>query len=218
VGKVREDYAMTSNRYGDWLASTTLRYGLGKTTTLEGHAAQLDSNSVYGLNIAKRVSATEVVSAAYATSKEGDRSGWLARIGIEHAGPVVSVAVGSRLQSPGFRQLGALPSREEVQRRTLASASVKLGSLGKLGVAGAVQTTYDNAHEDLYALTHSLSLGSTGSIATSAGYSSNNASSILFSFVHPFGNASGSPTLVGGLFELADAAKSADLLAPQTRR
>lgn len=202
LGRVREDYATESNRYGDWFAATTLRYGLNKSTTIEGHAAALESNSVYGLDVARRVAKTDVVSAAVASSRDPEASGWLARVGVEHTGPTITLALRSRVQSPGYRELGSLPGEEEVQRRTLASASMKLGSYGSFGVAGAAQVTTGNQHQDLYALTHSMPLGSFGAISTSASYSSNNYSSVLFSFVHSF--SENGPRNAMTLFDLND--------------
>ncbi len=215
LGKVREDYATESNRYGDWFAATTMRYGLNKTTTIEGHAAQLDANSVYGLNVAKRVAATDVVSAAVASSRDPEATGWLAKVGVEHTGPTVTLALRSRVQSVGFRELGVLPGEDEVQRRTLASASMKLGSYGSVGVAGATQVTTGNQHQDLYALTHSMPLGSFGAISTSAGYSSSNYSSVLFSFVHSFSD--NGPKNATTLFDLNDWSLAANRRAAPTR-
>ncbi len=202
LGRVREDYALDSNRYGDWFASTTLRYGLSKSTTIEGHAAQLNENSVYGIDIAKQLDTANLLSAAYASSRDAEASGWLAKVGIEHRGPTVTLALKQRLQSSGFREFGNLPGVDDIQRRTLASASMKLGAFGNVGIAGATQVSSLNQHEDLYALTHSMSLGSFGQISTSAGYSSDNFSSVLFSFVHSFSTTQ--PAAGKTMFDLND--------------
>jgi outer membrane usher protein len=215
LGRVREDYATESNHYGDWFAATTMRYGLNKTTTIEGHAAQLDANSVYGVNVAKRVAATDIVSAAVASSRDPEATGWLAKFGVEHTGPTVTLALRSRMQSSGYRELGELPGEDEVQRRTLASASMKLGSYGSIGVAGATQVTTGNQHQDLYALTHSMPLGSFGAISTSAGYSSSNYSSVLFSFVHSFSD--NGPKNATTLFDLNDWSLAANRRAGAVR-
>jgi hypothetical protein len=173
---------------------------LSKSTTIEGHATQLSENSVYGIDIAKQLNAANMLSAAYASSRDAEVSGWLAKVGIEHSGPTVTLALRQRMQSPGFREFGTLPGVDDVQRRTLASASVKLGNFGKVGVAGATQVSSLNQHEDLYALTHSMSLGSFGLISTSAGYSSDNFSSVMFSFVHSFSTSN--PATAKSMFDL----------------
>ncbi len=73
---------------------------------------------------------------------------------------------------------------------------------GNVGIAGATQVSSLNQHEDLYALTHSMSLGSFGQISTSAGYSNYNFSSVLFSFVHSFSTTR--PATAQTMFDLND--------------
>ncbi|HEX2584667.1 MAG TPA: fimbria/pilus outer membrane usher protein, partial [Steroidobacteraceae bacterium] len=41
IGRIRNNYAISSNDYGDWVAEGTYRYGINSSLTIEGHAEAL---------------------------------------------------------------------------------------------------------------------------------------------------------------------------------
>jgi outer membrane usher protein len=192
MGRAREDFGLASNQYGPWFASTTVRYGMTRQLTVEGHAAQLDGDgSVMGLDLANRFGQWGVVSATVASSRDHQEGGWLARVGFEHSGPAISLAWRTILQSPGFREIGTPYDIEPLRQRNLAGVAVKMGGLGNLSLTGATQTYVDNFRGEVLALSHSLPLGPLGLLSTAAGYSplQNNSSAVFVSFSHPFRRA-----------------------------
>jgi outer membrane usher protein FimD/PapC len=191
MGRVRENYLLADNDYGKMLTSGTVRYGLKNTVTVDLHAAQLEGDvAVFGGGIAKKTSSKSSVTASYAGSRSPTDQGWFWRAGYQYDGDDVAFAVRSRVQSPGYRDLGTLDVIP-VQRRTLASAAVKMGSLGDVAVAGVSQTYTDQTSMDYVSLSHSIALYQLWTLTTSLAYApvDETASGVLISFAHPFGRS-----------------------------
>ncbi|MGH8178302.1 MAG: hypothetical protein ACREV5_18755 [Steroidobacter sp.] len=189
AGKVRRDYAITSNEYGPAFANTTVTCGAPLGFTIEGHGEYLaDEVSAVGLGVARRVGPLGTASAAYASSRAEDVSGWLARFGFEHQNELFSVALRTRMQSREFREVGSVALADPIMQRDLASVGVHVAEGANLSLAYATQTTWARERMNLIALQQSLTLGR-GSLSMSAGHSleDNFGSSVFISYQRPLG-------------------------------
>lgn len=189
AGKVRRDYAITSNEYGPVFANTTVACGAPLGFTIEGHGQYLEDDAMaFGLGVARQVGPFGTASFAYASSRAQAGTGWLAGVGFEHRSELFSVALRSRLQSREFREVGNVVLDDPIMQRDLASVGVNVFDGANLSLAYATQTTWARERMNLVALQQSLSVGR-GSLSMSAGYSleDNFGSSIFISYKRPLG-------------------------------
>ena len=191
AGKVRRDYAITSNEYGPAFANTTVACGAPLGFTIEGHGEYIeDEVTAFGLGVARQVGPLGTASFAYASSRAEAGTGWLAGVGFEHQSELFSIALRSRMQSREFREVGSVVLDDPIMQRDLASVGMNVFEGANLSVAYATQTTWARERMNLIALQQSLSVGH-GSLSMSAGYSleDNFGSSIFISYKRPLGFA-----------------------------
>jgi outer membrane usher protein len=191
AGKVRRDYAITSNEYGPAFANATVSCGAPLGFTIEGHGEYLaDDVAALGFGVARRVGPLGTASVAYASSLAEEGAGWLARVGFEHQNDLFSVALRSRVQSREFREVGSGASADPIMQRDLASVGVNVTDAANFSVAYATQTTWAQERMNLIAIQQSLNLGG-GSLSMSAGHSleDNFGSSVFISYQRPLGFA-----------------------------
>lgn len=192
LGKVRRDYAITSNEYGPLFANTTVLCSAPLGFTVEGHGEYVaDEVAALGLGMARPVGPLGTASVAFASSRAEEAGmGWLARVGFEHQSSLVNVMLRSRLQSREFREVGSLAPDDPIMRRNLASVGVNTGEGSSLSLAYAAQMTWSRERSNLIALKQSLNVGR-GSVSMSAGHSLQDdfGSSVFFSYKRPFGQA-----------------------------
>ena len=189
LGKVRRDYAITSNEYGPLFANTTVTCGAPLGFTVEGHGEFIaDEVAALGLGLARKVGSVGTASLALASSHAEVGSGWLARVGFEHRNPWFNVAVGSRLQSREFREIHSLAATDPIMQRDLASIGVNVTEESTLSLSYATQTTWLRERSNLIAIRQSMSFGA-GSLSMSAGHSqvADVGSSVFVSYQRPFG-------------------------------
>jgi len=189
VGKVRRDYAVTSNDYGPIFANTTVTCGVPLGFTVEGHGEYLaDDVAALGLGIARSIGPLGTASVAFASSRAELGEGWLARFGFEHRNSLFDVMVRSRIQSRDFREIGTAIGGDPIMQRNLASVGVNLGASSKLALAYAAQTSWERERTNLIALSQSTAIGR-GSLSMSAGHSlaENVGSSVFIAYKRPFG-------------------------------
>jgi outer membrane usher protein FimD/PapC len=189
AGRVREDFELRSNDYGSWLTSGTYRYGLSELTTVDGQFAQLGAQqSLVGVGVLEGLGSLGLLSARIANSRDTDSSGWIARMGYDFKRDNVSFALRSHIQTPGYQAVGDLATVEPLRQRTLASAGMDLGTLGKVSVASATQTFADDTRRDVLALSHAMHLAGGGILSTAAAYSPGQVSysALQVSFTYPF--------------------------------
>jgi outer membrane usher protein len=106
IGKVREGYATTSDRYGEAFVQGTWRRGLLDGTTGEVRAQVLEDRFAGGLGLTQSVAGVGVVQAAIAASGGSGASGVLAQAGYEYDGRRFSFGAQARWNSSTFRELG----------------------------------------------------------------------------------------------------------------
>lgn len=188
-GKVRRDYALTSNEYGPLFANSTVTCGAPLGLTVEGHGEYLaDEVAAVGLGVARQLGPIGTASVAFASSRADAGSGWLARFGFEHQNSFFNVMLRSRLQSREFREIGSVTLADTVMQRDLASVGVNVTEGSNLSLAYATQTTWTRQRTNLLALQQSMNVGR-GSLSMSAGHSlaDNFGSSLFVSYKLPFG-------------------------------
>jgi outer membrane usher protein len=188
-GRLRENFEMRSDDYGAWITSASYRYGLTPTTTVDGQAAQVaGQESFVGLGIMEGLGSMGLISARIANNRDPDSSGWLARIGYDYSVDRISFAVRAHVQSPGFQDVGDSSTIESLRQRTLATAGVDLGSLGKFSLASATQTSADDSRRDVVAVSHAMPMPGGGILSTAAAYSPGQMgnSALMLSFTYPF--------------------------------
>ncbi len=198
AGKIRRDYAITSNEYGPAFANTTVACGISRGFTVEGHGQYVqDELTAFGLGIARRVGTLGTASLSYASSRAEGGSGWLAGIGFEHQNEMFNVAVRSRIQSREFREVGSVLTQDPIMQRNLASVGMNVMESGSLSVAYATQTTWARERMNVIALQQSMSVGR-GSLSMSAGHSLADTigSSVFISYKLPLGFVRGAPSAV----------------------
>jgi outer membrane usher protein len=176
VGKVRRDYAITSNDYGPTFANTTVKCGIPLGFTIEGHGEYLaDDVTAFGLAVARPLgpigTASVAVAQSHSLAGSGQAgSGWLTRVGFDHDNSVLSLRWKSRYQTREYREVGAVIVLDPLARRDLASIGVNTAPGSQLSLAYATQTTWSREKMNLIALTQSMMLGR-GALSMSAGHS-----------------------------------------------
>ncbi len=171
-GRVRQDFELRSNGYGAWLTSGTYRYGAGRNTTVDGQFAQVgEQQTVIGFGLLEGLGPLGLISARIAGSRDIDSNGWLARMGYDFTHDNLSFTLRSHIQSVGYQSIGDSAYLEALRQRTLASAGMNFGSLGKISVASATQTLTDDSRSNVLALSHAIALIGGGILSTAAAYS-----------------------------------------------
>lgn len=189
LGKVREDYAFTSNAYGPVFANTTVACSAPLGFTVEGHGEYLaDQVAALGLGLARRLGAIGTASVAFASSDTELGSGWLARVGFEHQSSILNFTLRTRMQSREFREVGSVWVEDPLMRRNLASVGLNVGDSATVALAYAEQTTWERERADILSLNQKMSVGR-GSILMTAGHSFGDdiGSSFFLSYKRPFG-------------------------------
>jgi outer membrane usher protein len=189
TGRLRENFEVRSDDYGPWLASGTYRYGVSDITTLDGEVAQIAGQQSYlGVGVLEGLGPRGALSAGIAGSRDSESSGWLAKVGADYSHDRFRIAIRSDVQSPGFQDVGDTAFTESLRQRTLASAGIDFGSLGRVSVASASETHLDDSRRDIVAVSHSMPFGGGGIVSTAAAYSPGQVgtSALLLSFTYPF--------------------------------
>lgn len=189
-GKVREDYALTSNSYGPMFANTTVTCGAPMGFTVEAHGEYLaDEVSALGFGVARRIGSVGTASVAFAQSNAvSGGSGWMSKVGFEHTNSMFNLMLRSRFQSREFRDIGNMALTDPIMQRDLASVGVNVTERSSLSVAYATQTTWARERTNLIAVKQSMGVGR-GTMSMSAGHSleDNFGSSVFISYKRPFG-------------------------------
>jgi len=147
TGLLRTGYASPADRYGQPVASVSVRHGVLDWLTAESHAEASRTVGMAGagltanvfnqgvMTLAAAVSAGRADTARNPASPSGPGAGWLGAAGLERSGRVVSVAVSAVVTSPRFRDVPA-GAGDPVPRSVLrASLGFSLGAYGQLRTA-----------------------------------------------------------------------------------
>jgi outer membrane usher protein len=166
LGKIRDNYALESNDYGPMLSEASYRRGITDAITLEGHAEYLAGDAhAAGLNAAFGLGQIGVINFTAANGGGSSGSGWLSGVGLEHRGTNTSFIASSLWAGSDFSQVGEpLDRGMRMRQRSLLQTGLGLGRFGSLSLAYVRQTYRDSPTQQTLGLTHSIRLGSVGSL------------------------------------------------------
>jgi hypothetical protein len=166
VGRARQDYALASNNYGPWFANTTVTCGTDAGLAIEAHGEYLQgATGLAGINLTQTLGVVGTAALAVATSENNRGSGWLVRMGLQHATEKFEFNVRTRRQSADFRELGDDLDMVSVSQRTLASIGAKLNDRNMLAVAYTNQTDHDGQRVDIVGMSQVIELGYLGKVS-----------------------------------------------------
>jgi outer membrane usher protein FimD/PapC len=185
---VRDNFELRSGDYGSWITSGTYRYGVSTGTTVDGQIAQVAQQSYVGLGLLEGLGSAGRVSARLTSSRDQDVSGWRAQLGADFIQDRFSLAIRSHIQSPTYQDVGDTAVSESLRQRTLATAGMDLGALGRVSVATSAQTYLDDTRRDVVAVSHAMPVAGGGIVSTAAAYSpgQSGSSALWLSFTYPF--------------------------------
>lgn len=169
AGAMRRHYGQRSFDYGTMAASGSLRHGLSKTLTAEGHFELSGATAVLGVGAVVRIGTFGVVNAAYGMSRNGGRNGGQVSVGYQYQRRDFSFSVNHQRQNAGFFDLASLTrDRDRATRMTSASASVALGRFGSIGGAYLESRARGEGRTRLANLSWTMPVGGSASIFASA--------------------------------------------------
>ncbi|MDB5900700.1 MAG: fimbrial biosis outer rane usher protein [Ramlibacter sp.] len=170
VGKLRLDLGTDSAHYGEPFASGMLRRGLSATSTAEGRLELSRTRSALGLAAVHAIGANWLTRAGAMVGRDDAVGGghhWL--LGVERPGVQTSLAATLEGSSRNFRSLGedlaSLPPRLQAAAQASYTAS-----WGRVGLALAVQSTYDRAPVATYSLNYSTTVRANWQLNTFASF------------------------------------------------
>jgi outer membrane usher protein len=166
LGKVRENYTISSFEYGGLTASANWRRGVSDYLTIEGHAEYLqDQAHAAGVDASFRLGSLGIVSATLAGGGDSNTTGWLGGLGFERRGLRSSFALSGSYAANGFRRAGDLYSSTiPANFRVIAQAGVNLGKAGNVSLAIAHRTFRDLPAARTIGLSHNIRVGKAGSV------------------------------------------------------
>ncbi len=158
LGFVRLNYGTLSDDYRAPAASASIRLGLTKWLTFEGHAEGTDGGGSYeGLKIAPggvggggavlALGGFGVVSADIAGSRFGKRSGGLAAIGFERIAPHVSFSMSAQATAGAFGDIASDYGDPVPSLQLRAILGLSWSDLGSFGIAFTEQRRPGSAAE-----------------------------------------------------------------------
>lgn len=167
VGKVRRNYGLESNDYGEAAATGLFRHGFSESFTGEAYAEAASGLFDVSLGGSFAAASTGLLNGAVAFSHSDLGRGVLGRFGAQYQWQRFSVGGSIQLASPDFTELGyngmPFPRRQ---------ASVNLGA--SLGSRGSVYASYLDQDSPLYGPVrlvtggYSVNLGAAGYLSLNA--------------------------------------------------
>jgi outer membrane usher protein len=162
AGAVRENYASSSNEYGDMALAGTWRRGITDRLTAEVHAeGQAGGPAAAGVDTAVQVGTLGILSLTAATGGDGEM-GWLTGAGFDRNGPRFSLFARTRYASQRFAQLGTGLAADRPRRLTFGGVGVGLGRYGSAQASFGQQTYWNGPGAQTLGLSYSLDLGALG--------------------------------------------------------
>lgn len=135
IGKVRHEWGVLSNDYGEPAGSASYRGGLTPWLTVEAHAEGSPGQLMAGGGVVVNVDNLAVINASAAASTHDHQTGTQFSLGITRAGPEFSFGASATIASPTFRDVAAQSGDPVVARSYNLNASVSLGRFGSLSAA-----------------------------------------------------------------------------------
>ena len=161
IGKQRENYTLTSNDYGPWLAAGTARRGFSDVLTGEVHAEAMSGkqktlglNGVFGLP-----AVSTVVNGSVAASDSTRGTGYLSGLGFEMQDRRLNLSGRTQFTTQNFTQIGIEPGQLAPRRLLDLAVGYSAGSFGTFGAAYVRQDNRDKERAKLVSLSYSRNIG-----------------------------------------------------------
>ena len=167
LGFVRENFGITSDDYGTWMASGSYRRGLTDRWTAEVRGEAQAGLVNAGMASDVLVGEFGVLSASAAAGHNPLGSGGRVALGFDRQSLGLSFNVLGTWTSPHFRLLGATDAQFVVQQELLASASYTFGRYGTTTAAFVTRSYYDQPTTTIGALGYSYNLDRWGYLGLS---------------------------------------------------
>lgn len=191
VGRIRNNYALQSNDYGDWVAAATYRRGITPMFTIEGHAEALQHfGQAVGLDVALGIKQYGVVNLLGAASSGDGKSGSLFGAGIESRWSRLTFTLSSKFASVDYRQVtNAGTGYQQFKERDTAQAGLGMNRAGSLAFAYVRDSYYDIPAQRNISVTYNTLIDHVGSLSlvASRSMSDHNSNSYFLTFTMPFG-------------------------------
>ena len=165
MGRVRENFGINSNDYGDWLGSATYRRGVSERVTGEVHAETLQDRSTVGGGADYLMPEVGTVSSYFAGSHSNSGMGAMAQFGIERQARPWSLGARTQWTTDGFTQIGLLPQQLSPIQLSSVTMSYSAGAAGSIGMAYVYQQNREQEDARIATLSYSVSLGRMGAFS-----------------------------------------------------
>ncbi|NNC64111.1 MAG: fimbrial biogenesis outer membrane usher protein, partial [Gammaproteobacteria bacterium] len=155
AGRLRHNYALQSNDYGDFLVEGALRRGLSSRLTVAGRFSGTANAKLAGASV---IFSTEDLglSSISAAASTGDSRGTLWQLGHQYQGRKYRADLRVQGTSSGFAQPGLELAAAFPKRQVATSAGMSLGARGSVG-ASIVNERFHEAQANRQILTLSYS-------------------------------------------------------------
>lgn len=191
VGRIRNNYALESNDYGDWVTAATYRRGITSALTIEGHAEALQHfGQAAGLDVALGIKQYGVINVLGSASSGNGNSGSLFGASVESRWSRLTFTLSSKLASEGYRQVtNAGTGYQQFKEQDLAQAGLNMNRAGSLALAYVSDSYYGIPSQRNISMTYSTLIDHIGSLSlvASRSMSDHNSNSYFLSFTMPFG-------------------------------
>jgi outer membrane usher protein len=170
AGAVRRNYSVQSADYGPAMTAATIRHGVNDKLTLEAHGEHSSAISNGGVAAAVLVEPLGTVTAQWAQSTSGERSGGAGQLhglGLDHAADALSLSLQWQQQTREFARLGDAGQVAPTRSNLNVAASRSFGRWGTLGVAYVQRRYFGESQTRIASLNASTSLGAWGYLMAS---------------------------------------------------
>ena len=168
LGLVRENYGISSNDYGSWIAAGTYRRGLNERVTAEVRAEALAGLTNAGAAASMLVEDFGVFSTSLAGGHNPIGNGARFSIGFDRQAIGLSFGVQASFLTPRFRLAGDVNPQAIRAREVVATADYSLGRMGTVAVAYVDRAFHNQPSTQVTSLGYTVSLDRWGYLAVSA--------------------------------------------------
>jgi outer membrane usher protein len=163
AGLMRRGFGVRSNDYGTPIASTTHRYGLTDSVTLEGHLQATRRTSMAGIGVTFSLGDLGIAGAAASASHSNRGSGFRLAGSFERRTTGLSFGVRAESSSRRYAFIG-LPERDRLPRRSVEAFADLPFARGAAGVNIIARDYKGHADERLASLFVNHRLGKSASL------------------------------------------------------
>ncbi len=189
IGKLRRNFGLASNEYGEGVLLARHRYGLNSSVTLGGRMELSDFTQIFGGSMDWALPRGGVASTGlgWSTGRAGRGMAW--SLGYQYLGSDFHISARASGTSKGFTLIDPEGIFTPPSLQTVVSAGWRGGMKGSVGATLVHQSFRDRVNQNVLTLTHSRILPGRISLAVYTSWREAEVSdfSLGFSFSKPFG-------------------------------